>query len=128
MSDKLCVYGAKVHIFSDIYKKYIYIILQKCFFLLFLSLIPCISAPCKRPKKNQRRNNRSSPLGEIRTKERPKNAEIENVRFVKIALSFFSLTPSPIPPREHRPTTEKAPTQLPMSKKCVLLRFPFSKP
>ena len=55
MSDKLLSleFRAKVHNFSDIYKKYIYIILQKCLFLLFLSLVPCISAPCKRPKKNQ---------------------------------------------------------------------------
>ena len=29
---------------------------------------------------------------------------------------------------KHRPTTERTPTQLPMSKKCVLLRFPFFKP
>ena len=50
-------------------------------------------------------------MGEIRTKgwtkERPKNAEIENVRFVKIAVSFTSLIPSPILPTDNREKTER---------------------
>ena len=62
-------------------------------------------------------------MNQRRTKERPKNAEIENVRLVKIALSFFSLIPSLIPPRELRLTTEKTPTQLPAYKKCFFLRW-----
>ena len=66
-------------------------------------------------------------MNQRRTKERPKNAEIENVRFVKIAVSFTSLIPSAIPPREHRPTTEKTPTQLPASKKALFLKIGFLK-
>ncbi len=62
-------------------------------------------------------------MNQGRTKDEPRNAEIENVRFVKIAVSFTSLIPSAIPPREHRPTTEKTPTQLPASKKALFLRL-----
>ena len=40
--------------------------------LRFYALVPYIYAPCKRPRKNQRR-----------TKERPKNSESGNVRFIK---------------------------------------------
>ena len=72
---------------------------------------------------NQGRNNRSSPLGEIRTKERPKNAEIENVRFVKIALSFTSLIPCLKTPSDDRENSEGTPTQLPAYKKCFFLRL-----
>ena len=46
-------------------------------------------------------------MGEIRTKERPKNSEIKKVRFIKIAVSFISLIPCPIPPRELRENTER---------------------
>ena len=73
--------------------------------------------------KNQGWNNRSSPLGEIRTKERPKNAEIENVRFVKIALSFTSLIPCLKTPSEDRENSEGTLTQLPAYKKCFFLRL-----
>ena len=77
----------------------------------------------QRSTKNQRRNNRSSPLGEIRTKERPKNSEIEKKLFIKIALSFTSLIPCLIPPTDDRETTERTPTQLPANKKCFFLRL-----
>ena len=40
------------------------------------------------------------------TKDEPKNAESQNVRFIKIAVSFTSLIPCLIPPREHRATTD----------------------
>ena len=64
------------------------------------------------PKKNQRR-----------TKERPKNAEIENVRFVKIAVSFTSLIPCLKTPSDDRENSERTPTQLPAYKKCFFLRL-----
>ena len=47
---------------------------------------------------------------------------------IKILFPCTPLIPCPLPPRDERETTERTPTQLPMSKKCVLLRFPFSKP
>ena len=80
--------------------------------LRFLSFVPTQILSCQRPRMNQRR-----------TKDEPKNSEIEKVLFVKIAVSFPSLIPCLIPPREHRPTTERRATQLPMNKKCVLLRL-----
>ena len=73
MSDKLCVYGAKVHFFSDIYKHCIYIIFLKCFLLRFPSFVPTQILSGKRPTTNQGR-----------TKERPKNSKIVNVLFIKI--------------------------------------------
>ena len=50
----------------------------------------------KRPKKNLRR-----------TKDEPKNSELQKVRFIKIAVSFPSLIPCPIPPRDERENTER---------------------
>ena len=97
------------------------IILQKCFLLIFLPLVPYIYTSCQRPTKNQRRNNRSSPLGEIRTKEGPKNSKTEKVLFIKIIILFPSLIPCFILPRELRPTTESTPTQLRTNKKCFFL-------
>ena len=47
----------------------------------------------------------------------------KKVRFLKIAVSFISLIPSPISPTEHRQTTERTPTHLPALQKCYLLRF-----
>ncbi len=47
--------------------------------LRFCSLVPYIYAPCKRPTKNQGR-----------TKERPKNSESGNVRFIKI-IAFLKI-------------------------------------
>ena len=66
--------------------------------------------------RNDQRNNRSSTC-EIRT---PKH---QNVLFVKIAILFPSLIPCLIPPKELRETTEKTPTQLPITSKCYLLRL-----
>ena len=45
------------------------------------------------------------------------------MRFIKITISFTSLIPCPIPPRELRETTERTPTQLPVTKKCFFLRL-----
>jgi hypothetical protein len=45
------------------------------------------------------------------------------VRFLKISVSFTSLIPSLIPPRELRPTTERRATQLLAYEKCCLLRL-----
>ena len=76
-------------------------------FLRFHSLVPCIYAPCKRPRTNQRWNNRSSPLGEIRTKDKPKNSQMPKVLFIKITVSFTSLIPSLILPTDEREKTER---------------------
>ena len=55
------------------------------------------------------------------TKEEPRNDQRtpyhQNVLFIKIAVSFTSLIPSLIPPREHRPTTERRAYQLPVTQK-----------
>ena len=45
------------------------------------------------------------------------------MRFVKITISFTSLIPYLILPRELRETTERTPTQLPVTKKCCFLRL-----
>ena len=92
-------------------------------FLRFPSLVPYRYTPCQRPRTNQRWNNRSSPLGEIRTKDEHKNSQTQKSTFIKIAISFPFLIPCPILPREHRPTTERTPTQLPVTKKCFFLRL-----
>ena len=47
----------------------------------------------------------------------------QNVLFIKIAVLFPSLIPCLIPPREHRETTERTPTQLPTTQKCNFLRL-----
>ena len=62
-------------------------------------------------------------MGEIRTKDEPKNAKLQNVRFIKIAVSFTSLIPTLIPPRELRETTEGTPKEDLMSKKALFLRL-----
>ena len=84
--------------------------------LRFPSLVLSLSLSGKRPRTNQRR-----------TKERPKNSESGNVRFIKIAPSFTSLIPCLIPPRELRPTTDRTTAQLLVYKKCYLLRLPPKK-
>ena len=56
-------------------------------------------------------------MGEIRTKERPKNSETENVRFIKIDVSFSSLIPYLIPPTDDRENTERRAHQLLARKK-----------
>ena len=66
--------------------------------------------------RNDQRNNRSSTR-EIRT------PNYQNVLFVKIAISFTSLIPSPILPTDNRENTERRPTQLPASPKALFLRF-----
>ena len=43
--------------------------------------------------------------------------------FLKIPISFTSLIPCPLPPRDEREKTERTPTQLPANKKCCLLIF-----
>ena len=74
--------------------------------------MPCICTPCKRPRTNQRR-----------TKDEPKNAETQKRLFVKIAVSFTSLIPCPIPPTDDREKSDRTPTQLPTTKKCNFLRL-----
>ena len=66
-------------------------------------------------------------MNQRRTKDEPKNSETKKSTFVKISVSFTSLIPSAIPPREHRPTTEKTPTQLPASPKALFLRLSSNK-
>jgi len=58
-------------------------------------------------------------LGEIRTKERPKNAEIENVRFINIAISF-TLPYS----TDRRPRDEEVPR---MALRVLRPNYPHSK-
>ena len=79
---------------------------------LLLIFPPFVPPPFNLGSKNQRR-----------TKERPNNSQTQKSTFIKIAVSFTSLIPCPILPREHRPTTERTPHQLPAYKKCFLLRF-----
>ena len=43
--------------------------------------------------------------------------------FIKIPISFTSLIPCHLPPRDEREMTERTPTQLPANKKCCLLIF-----
>ena len=69
----------------------------------------------KEEPRNDQRNNRSSPLGEIRTKDEPKNSQTQKSTFVKITVLFTYLIPSLTPPTDDRETTEITPTQLPAS-------------
>ena len=50
---------------------------------------------------------------------------IKKVHFLKNAISFPSLILCLISPTDDRETTERTSTQLPMTKKCFLLRFAF---
>ena len=45
------------------------------------------------------------------------------MRSIKITISFTSLIPYLILPRELRETTERTPSQLPVTKKCFFLRL-----
>ena len=47
----------------------------------------------------------------------------QKVLFLKIPISFTSLIPCLLPPREEREATELTPTQLPANKKCCFLIF-----
>ena len=80
--------------------------------LRFPSVVPSLSPSGSEPTTNQRR-----------TKEQHRNSQTTKVLFVKIAVSFTSLVPCLIPPREHREKTERTPTQLPAYKKCFFLRW-----
>ena len=89
---------------------------------LFLKIsFPCpfpvftLSKTKDEPRMNLR-NNRSSTR-EIRTPKQEKSS------FIKIAISFTSLIPSPIPPTDDRENTDSTPTQLPAHKKCCFLRL-----
>ena len=62
-------------------------------------------------------------MNQGQTKERPKNAKSQNVRSIKIAVSFTSLIPCMVLPREHRETTERTPTEALMNKKALFLRL-----
>ena len=62
-------------------------------------------------------------MNQRRTKDEPKNAEIENVRFIKIAVSFTSLIPTLIPPTDNRETTERTPKEDLMTKEALFLRL-----
>ena len=64
--------------------------------LRFLPVVPSLSPSGKRPRKNQGQ-----------TKDEPKNSLSSKMLFIKIAISFTSLIPCLIPPRELRPTTER---------------------
>ena len=63
-----------------------------------------------------------------RTKDGPRNDQrtpnLQKVLFIKIVVSFLFLVPCLILPRELREKTEGTPHQLPMNKKCALLRLP----
>ena len=60
-------------------------------------------------------------MNQRRTKELPKNYETQKVLFVKIAISFISLIPCLIPPRDNRENSERRAHQLPMTKKALFL-------
>ena len=47
----------------------------------------------------------------------------QKVLFLKIPISFTSLIPCLLPPRDEREMTERTPTQLLANKKCCLLIF-----
>ena len=80
--------------------------------LRFPSFVPTQILPCQKPRTNQRR-----------TKERPKNSESGNVRFIKIGISFTSLIPSLILPTDDRENSERGAHQLPTTPKCHFLRL-----
>ena len=55
-------------------------------------------------------------MNQGRTKDEPKNSYLRNVRFIKIAVSFTSLIPCLVLPRELRETTEGTPKEDLMTK------------
>ena len=62
-----------------------------------------------------------------RTKDEPRmnlrTPNHQNVLFVKIAIYFTSLIPSPISPTDDREKSDRTPTQLPASPKALFLRL-----
>ena len=62
---------------------------------------------------------KDEPRMNLRTPNHPK------VLILKIAISFTSLIPCLILPRELREMTERTPTELPVTQKCYLLIFAF---
>ena len=62
-------------------------------------------------------------MNQGRTKERPKNAKSQNVRFIKIAVSFTSLIPTLIPPTDDRENSERRSKENLISKKALFLRL-----
>ena len=62
-----------------------------------------------------------------RTKEEPttnlRTPKQKKSSFIKIAVLYTSLTPSPIPPTDDRENSDRTPTQLPVHKKCCFLRL-----
>ena len=62
-------------------------------------------------------------MNQGQTKDEPKNAKSQNMRFIKIALSFSYLIPCLVLPRELRETTEGTPKEDHMTKKVLFLRL-----
>ena len=58
-----------------------------------------------------------------RTEDEPKNSQTQKSTFIKIAVLFPSLIPCLIPPRGHRQTTERTPTEPPCQKRFCFLRL-----
>ena len=63
----------------------------------------------------------------LKTKDEPRNDQrtpkLEKITFLKLAVFFPSLIPSPISPTDDRENSERTPTQLPAHKKCCFLRL-----
>ena len=62
-------------------------------------------------------------MNQRRTKDGPKNSETQKSIFIKIAISFTSLIPCLVLPRELRETTEGTPKEDHMTKKALFLRL-----
>jgi hypothetical protein len=62
-------------------------------------------------------------MNQGRTKEQPKNSQIEKVLFVKISTSFTSLISCHKTPTDLRETSERTPTEGPTTKKYQFLIF-----
>ena len=80
--------------------------------LRFPSFVPSIYTPCQRPRMNQRRNNRSSPMGEIRTKDEPRNYQRTPKPKKCVLLILSSLSPFLYLASKHRANTERRPREL----------------
>ena len=65
-------------------------------------------------------------MGEIRTKEHPKNSKTKNVHFIKIVVSFPFLIPCLKTPSDERETSERRATKIRgdfFAKTCNIRRF-----
>ena len=62
-------------------------------------------------------------MNQRQTKDEPKNSQTQKVLFIKIAVSFTSLIPCLVLPRELRETTDGPPKEDLMSKKALFLRL-----